>query len=138
MSGYLLDTNVLSELLKRRPEPKVIQRLQGISDPELFTSVVCVMELRFGAARVRDGKSLWRRITAEVLSRIQILPLRSHEATRAGDILADLERRGEIVGIEDILIAATAISRNLTVSTRNTGHFSRIRGLRVEDWWASP
>jgi tRNA(fMet)-specific endonuclease VapC len=135
MARYLLDTNVLSELLKKRPEPKVIQRLQRIPDPDLATSAICVMELRFGAARVGGGKALWRRIAEEVLPRIAILPIKTGETTRAGDLLAELERRGEIVGIEDILIAATAISHDLTVSTRNIDHFSRIKGLRVQDWW---
>ncbi len=136
MSRFLLDTNVLSELVKKKPEQKVIQRLREISDPDLATSVICVMELRFGAARVEHGKALWKRIGEEILSRVTILPFKTGEAARAGDLLADLEKRGAMIGIEDVLIAATALSHNLTVSTRNTEHFSRIDGLRVQDWWS--
>jgi tRNA(fMet)-specific endonuclease VapC len=136
MTRFLLDTNVLSDLLKKSPEPKVIQRLQQLTDAEVATSVVCVMELRFGAARVGNRKALWKRIKEEILSRITILPLRTSEAIRAGELLADLEKRGQIVGIEDVLIAATALSNNLTVSTRNVEHFSRIKGLRVQNWWS--
>jgi tRNA(fMet)-specific endonuclease VapC len=135
MARYLLDTNVISEVLKVRPEPKVIERLRRIPDSDLATSVICVMELRFGTARVERGKALWRRIAAEVLPRIAILPIRTGEAARAGDLLADLERRGEIVGIENVLIAATALTHNLTVSSRNIDHFSRFKGLRIQNWW---
>lgn len=137
MSGYLLDTNVLSELIRKRPSPGVLERLRGIPPSQLVTSSVCVTELRYGAARHPQGDALWTRIAAEVLSHVRVLPLGREEAERAGELLALLEKRGEVIGIEDVLIGATALVNNLAVATRNVRHFSRLEGLAVESWWES-
>jgi predicted nucleic acid-binding protein len=135
LSGYLLDTNVLSELLKKRPDPGVLERLSRTPREDLATSSVCVFELRYGAARRPDGGALWNRIAGEVLPRIQILTLGSEEAERAGDLLAKLHSRGEPIGLEDVLIGATALAHGFVVATRNVRHFDRIDGLIVENWW---
>jgi len=136
MTGYLLDTNVLSEVLKKRPEPGVLEKLQSMTPRRLATSVVCVFELRYGAVRQPEAERLWQRIVREVLSRVRILPLGENEALRAGDLLALLASRGAVIGIEDVLIGATALSEGLAVATRNVRHFSRIPGLHVESWWS--
>jgi tRNA(fMet)-specific endonuclease VapC len=135
LSGYLLDTNVLSEVVKKRPEPSVMARLREISPGSVFTSVVCVTELRYGTRRRPGGQALWERISREVLSRVRILPFGEREALRAGDLLAELERAGQPIGIEDVLIGATALEGSLTVSTRNIRHFQRLPDLNVECWW---
>jgi len=70
-----------------------------------------------------------------VLSGLQILPLAQEEAEQAGDLLAALESQGKPIGIEDVLIGATALVHGLTVATRNVKHFDRIEGLTVESWW---
>ena len=136
MTGYLLDTNVLSEVIKKRPSERVRSHLAQASPALLYTSSICVMELRFGAARHRDGTSLWRRIEDEVLSQVTILGVGEPEAIRAGELLAALERRGRPIGTEDVLIGATALIHGLTVATRNVAHLGRIDGLVVADWWS--
>lgn len=135
MSGFLLDTNVLSEVLKKRPEPKLVERLRSTRPRDLATSAVCVAELRFGTARHPQGAALWERIAGELLARLRVLPVGEPEGVRAGDLLADLEARGEPIGIEDVLIGATALEAGLRVVTRNVRHFRRIPGLAVESWW---
>ena len=135
MNGYLLDTNVLSEVIRRRPEPSVLARLRQIAPGSVFTSVVCVTELRYGARRRPGAEARWERIAREVLSRVRILPFGEEEALRAGDLLADLEAAGQPIGIEDVLIGATALAGSLTVATRNVRHFRRLPGLAVESWW---
>ena len=135
MRGYLLDTNVLSEVIKKRPEPSVLARLREVAPGSAFTSVVCVTELRYGARRRPGAQVLWERIAREVLSRVRVLPFGEPEALRAGDLLADLEAAGQPIGIEDVLIGATALVGSLTVSTRNVRHFRRLLGLAVECWW---
>ena len=135
MNGYLLDTNVLSEVIKKRPEPSVLARLREVSPGSVFTSVVCVTELRYGARRRPGADVLWERIEGEVLSRVRVLPLGEREALRAGDLLADLEAAGQPIGIEDVLIGATALVGELTVATRTMRHFRRLPGLAVESWW---
>jgi tRNA(fMet)-specific endonuclease VapC len=135
LSGYLLDTNVLSEVIKKQPEPRVSERLRDVPTGSICTSVVCVTELRYGARRRAGGDLLWERITREVLSRVRILPLGEREALMAGDLLAALEAAGQPIGIEDVLIGATALVGSLTVATRNVRHFRRVPGLEVESWW---
>ena len=137
MKSYLLDTNVLSELVKKRPSSAVLERLGSIPLERLSTSSTCITELRYGAARHPQGNALWARIVSEVLPGLQIVPLAQEEAERAGDLLAALESRGETIGIEDVLIGATALVRDLVVATRNVRHFDRIEGLTVESWWES-
>jgi predicted nucleic acid-binding protein len=133
--GYLLDTNVLSEVIKKRPSAAVLARLRAVSQDALFASSVSVMEMRFGALRSQAGPSLWQRIGRDVLSRVGIIPFGEAEARRAGEILADLVDHGAVIGVEDAMIGATALVADLTVATRNVRHLGRIRDLAVEDWW---
>ncbi len=136
MKGYLLDTNVLSEIVRRKPDPQVLERLRMIAEEQLFSSEVCAMELRFGASRSAKRK-LWNRIESEVLGRVTLLAFDHDAAICAGDIVADLMSQGSPIGVEDVMIGATAKSRGLIVATRNVRHYSRISGLRVENPWVS-
>jgi tRNA(fMet)-specific endonuclease VapC len=92
------------------------------------------MELRFGSALRDDFGVFWERINNEIISRVKILPIREKEALVSGDILADLRKTGQTIGIEDVLIAASALTNQCTVVTANTRHFSRIKALKVENW----
>src|SRR5713101_5079589 len=83
---YLLDTNALSELLKKRPKPQFLTRLRRHPPDMFFTSSICVMELRHGSRRREDHAAFWQRITHEVLSRVTILHCSFAEAVVAGDI----------------------------------------------------
>ena len=136
MPGYLLDTNVLSELMKRRPSPDVARRVRELDPDEAFTSAVCFLELRFGAARHPRGAWLWDRIQAEIRPLVSVIPLGYEEAQRAGEVLAGLEPKGTPIGLEDVLIGSSALVHGLSVATRNVKHLSRIEGLSVESWWA--
>jgi len=131
---YLLDTNALSELLKKRPKPQFLARLRRHPPQMFFTSSICVMELRHGSRRREDHAVFWQRIAHEVLARVTILDFSVSEAVAAGDILAYLTRRGELIGVEDVLIGATALVREYTVVTGNVRHFERIPDLQVENW----
>lgn len=131
---YLLDTNILGELIKKRPNPHLLSQLRSRPARSLFTSCICLMELRFGSALRKDAEAFWQRINEEIISRIYIVPFGEKEALVAGDILADLRKTGQSIGIEDVLIAASALSNKFAVITANIAHFSKIRGLAVENW----
>jgi tRNA(fMet)-specific endonuclease VapC len=132
---YLVDTNILSELIKRHPNPHVLARLRSKPAHTLFTSSICIMELRFGSALREDFEKFWQKITKEIISRINIIPIGEREALAAGDILADLRKSGQTIGLEDVLIAASAITNQFVVATANIRHFSRIAGLQIENWF---
>jgi len=135
MPGYLLDTNVLSELMKKRPRPEVVRRVRDLPPDETFTCAVCFLELRYGAARHPDRTRLWDRIQTEIRPLVSVLPLGYDEAIRAGEVLASLEAKGTPIGLDDILIGSTALVHGLAVATRSVKHLSRIEGLSVENWW---
>ena len=131
---YLLDTNILSEVLKKRPNPHLIERLKKIPRSSPFTSCICVLELRYGSRRRQDHELFWQRIRSELLDRVTVLGLSETVAVIAGDLLARLERRGEQIGLPDVLIAATALEAGFTVVTANARHFRRIPNLKIENW----
>jgi predicted nucleic acid-binding protein len=135
MSGFLLDTNVLSEVLRKRPSASVLSRLATIPAASLHTSSICVMELRFGAARHSSGTELWNRIARDVLPRVTVLHVGQEEAVRAGEVMARLEARGRRIGVSDVLIAATALCHDLTLATRNLKDLGRVDDLSLESWW---
>ena len=130
---YLLDTNALSEPLKLQPHGAFMQKLKSVPPDGLFTSTICVMELRYGCARKRD-QNLWARIRRELLVHLQVLPFGHDEAIIAGELLASLQGAGRSIGLEDVQIAATALAGDLVVVTANEAHFTRIPSLRVANW----
>jgi predicted nucleic acid-binding protein len=73
MNMYLLDTNALSELMKKRPRSVFLARLRRHPTDVFFTSTMCVMELRYGSRRGEDHATFWARITHEILARVTIL-----------------------------------------------------------------
>ncbi len=131
----LLDTNVLSEALRKRPSLAVMKALRALRPEERFASEVTRYELRAGAARLNDGGLLWQRIQHQVLPLVRWLPFNEPAAMAAADIGAALKRRGETVEATDLFIAATAQVHGLIVATRNVLHFQRVPGLVVENWF---
>lgn len=131
---YLFDTNILSEVLKKKPNPTLLPRLARIPGNKQFTSCICVMELRYGSGRRPDHKNFWERIEQELLSKVRILPITFETAIIAGDIAAYLSQKGFGISPEDLLIAATALDGNLTLITANERHFKQIDKLKVENW----
>lgn len=131
---HLLDTNAISEPLKRSPSPRFMSHLEAVRKERLFTSAITVMELRYGCARHSGGVKLWHRIQREILDRMEVVPVDSPIAERAGDLLAAVHRHGRPRSTEDLLIAATGLTHGLIVVTHNIKDFKDIPGLRVEDW----
>jgi tRNA(fMet)-specific endonuclease VapC len=131
---YLLDTNILSELVKRKPNRNLMRKLGSVPAASLYTASVCVMELRYGALLRRDRGVLWTKIQEYVIAQLSVVAFGLKEAVVAGEILSSLEGKGSTIGLEDTLIGATALSNGLTVVSGNTKHFSRIPDLSVENW----
>ena len=131
---YLLDTNALSEPLKRRPSPAFLERLEAARCRKKFTSVICLMEMRYGCGRRADGGKLWKRISESLLPLVEVLPVDSTVAAQAGDLMAFARGKGRPRSTEDILIAATALVHGLTLITHDRHDFGDLPPLKVEDW----
>lgn len=130
---YMLDTNVVSDLI-RNPGGKVAQHIAKVGVHGLAVSIITAAELRFGAAK-RGSSRLTSRIE-EVLERIPPLPLDVPADAAYGDIRAALEAAGAPIGPNDMLIAAHARALDTTLVTANVGEFSRVPGLKIENWLA--
>ncbi len=130
---YLLDTNILSDLV-RHPQGKVAGRIVQEGEKSICTSIVVAGELRFGAVK-RGSERLTAQLEA-VLSALEILPLEEPADRRYGELRNYLEQQGTTIGPNDMLIAAHALSLSLTVVTANDREFSRVSGLKVENWLA--
>jgi tRNA(fMet)-specific endonuclease VapC len=128
---YLLDTNILSDLV-RQPQGAVAARIATAEEETVCTSTVVAAELRFGTAK-SGSKQLARRVDL-ILSALEILPLEAPADRHYGDLRHHLARQGTLIGPNDLLIAAHALSENLTVVTANAGEFSSVPGLKVENW----
>lgn len=128
---YLLDTNIISQLV-RDPQGVVQSRIMAVGEDKVVTSIVVAGELRFGAER-RGSPGLTARIET-VLQLIPVLPLGDQVDVRYGRLRADLERRGQVIGSNDMLIAAHALAVGATLVTDNIREFERVAGLLVENW----
>ena len=128
---YLLDTNILSDLV-RNPQGDVAAQIAKAGEDSVCTSIVVAAELRYGAAKSNSTK-LVERINL-ILSALEILPLEMPADRQYAAIRHHLARQGTPIGPNDLLIAAHALSNNLTVVTANVGEFSRVPGLKVENW----
>ena len=128
---YLLDTNVVSDLV-RQPRGGVAQLSRQVGEANVCTSVAVATELRFGA--MKKGSP---RLTAQVeavLGVLEVLPLEPPADAVYGSLRARLERLGQPIGGNDLLIAAQTVALGCTLVTDNEREFTRIAELRVENW----
>ena len=128
---YLLDTNILSDLI-RRPQGTVAARIAAAGEETVCTSIVVAAELRSDAAK-SGSKKLAGQVDL-ILSALEILPLEAPADRHYGDLRHHLARQGTLIGPNDLLIAAHALSVGITVVTANAGEFSRVPGLKAENW----
>jgi tRNA(fMet)-specific endonuclease VapC len=131
---YLLDTNVCIAILNRS-SPSLLDHVRLHSPGEFGLSSVVKAELLFGARRSTKVQENLE-VLARFFSPFRTFPFDDLCAEHYGWIRADLWRSGEPIGPNDLLIAATARASDLTLVTHNTGEFSRVIGLRLEDWQA--
>lgn len=139
MNGYLLDSNVVSEAIKPRPEPRVLSFLER--EPEVWLSAVVLHELEFGIRRLDPGRRRTRMRTAldAYLARYghRLLAVADVEAVIAAAMRAEAQRAGRVLHVADALIAGTARAYGLTVVTRNVTDFEVI-DIDVLNPWDSP
>ncbi len=139
MTGWLVDTNVVSELVAPAPEPRVVAFLRSSGD--LWMSVIVIHELHCGLRQLPVGRR--RDQLTDTLSVFvgeyagRILPVSLSVADRAADLRAQARRSGRTVNLADALIAGTALVHRLGVATRNTSDFED-HGIALTNPWHSP
>jgi toxin FitB len=136
----ILDTNVLSALMRETPKGKVIAWLDGQPRTSVWTSSITILEVRFGLQIIPAGKrrSLLLQAFDEVLNRIgqRIAPFDALAAQEAGDLMASRQRKGRPVDLRDTMIAGIALAHHATLATRNTAHFDDLSIPVVNPWIA--
>lgn len=131
MTRYLLDTNIISDLIKR-PQGKIAQRIVEEGDDSVMTSVIVASELRYGCAK--SGSKRLRKAVEDLLGEIEVTPFDVPADAEYGLIRSELEAAGTPIGGNDMLIAAHARAIGAVVVTGNVGEFRRVRNLKVENW----
>lgn len=128
----LLDTDILSSIMRRQPQAVMHARQYLAKYPRLSFSIITRYEVLRGllAKDAQRQRSAFDRLCAAS----EVLPLDEAVIARAAEVYADLYRRGELIGDADILIAATALVHGYTLVTNNETHHRRVAGLQVENW----
>ncbi|HZR65251.1 MAG TPA: type II toxin-antitoxin system VapC family toxin [Terriglobales bacterium] len=128
---YLLDTNILSDLV-RNPQGKIAEHIFKVGEANVCTSIIVAAELRYGAEK-KQSLRLFAQLET-VLGAVEILPLEKPADASYASIRAQLERAGQPIGANDLLIAAQALALGYTLVTDDEKEFSRVRHLQVENW----
>ena len=136
---YLLDTCLISELVKKSPNASVLGWLDKQDEDQLYLSALTIGELQKGISKLADARKkeefqIW--LSSDLVSRFErrILNIDTEVAVRWGELIGEAERRGKRLPVIDSLIAATAAVHNLTVVTRNTGDLEKC-AVRVLNPW---
>ena len=131
MTHYLLDTNIISDLV-RNMGGRAATRLALVGSENVCTSIIVAAELRFGVLRKASPRVTYQVET--LLWNIEILPFAAPDDVAYARIRHDVEKAGSPVGGNDLMIAAQAVSRGLTLVSDNEREFSRVTELHCENW----
>jgi toxin FitB len=139
MSGVLLDTNTVSELVSVRPNQRVVDWLEASEESRLYLSVMTLGEIRQGVAALPQSKKrtaleTWLEVDLQSRFAGRVLPVDGAVADRWGWLMAESQGKGTTLPVVDCLLAATALHHNLTVVTRNASDFA-VTGLSVANPW---
>lgn len=127
----MLDTNIVCELA-RNPHGAVTRRIAEVGPDAICISIITAAELRYGCAK-KGSPKLMAQIEA-ILGSLQVLALDVPADAEYGGIRAELEAAGKPIGPNDLFIAAHAYALGAVLVTANTGEFTRVRALRIENW----
>jgi toxin FitB len=141
MSGFLLDTNCISELVRSQPEPRVLRWIEAADESLLYLSVLTLGEIRKGLAglpqsRRRTRLETWLELELQARFSGRILPIDAAVADRWSWLAAAAKRKGMPLSAIDGLLAATALHHNLTIVSRNVGDFANTQAPILNPWEA--
>lgn len=128
---FLLDTDICISIMKGNP--KTLEYLSQTPRESLFVSTVSIYELFTGVAKCSRPSTEQSKVE-KLISCMQVVSFESDSAKLAAVIRANLESRGEMIGPYDVLIAAQAVARSLSIVTRNVREFALVETLKIVDW----
>jgi tRNA(fMet)-specific endonuclease VapC len=131
MLKYMLDTNIVIYVIKRRPIE--ILEVFNAHAGQMCISSITLAELLHGVEKSSMITKNLRKVE-DFVSRLEVLPYENTAASHYGDIRADLEKKGTVIGVNDIHIAAHARSEGQILVSNNVREFERVEGLRLENW----
>ncbi len=126
----IIDTDILIDVLRNKKQAITLVATLEAENLILSTTAINIFELHHGAHKSKEPEKNVHAINI-LVSRLAVLPLTSKSAKKAGHIYAELERRGQIIGLRDTLIAAIALTRECSIATRNQEHFNKISDLKI-------
>lgn len=129
---FLLDTNICIYIIKRKPQ-KVFERFQSLNPSDIGISSITVAELEYGAYKSQRLEQNRAALNQFILP-LEIVPFDEKSTQTYGNIRAELERKGIIIGAMDLLIASQAKALGLILVTNNIDEFSRIENLTIQNW----
>ena len=144
MNQYLLDTNICIYIINKKPE-EVYQRFKKVNLDNIFISTISEYEIKYGVEKSQKSDHNKKIVNVfqlsyfltsfnEFLGFLNILPFDSESASIAGSIRNTLEKKGQIIGPYDLLIASQALAKDIVLVTNNEKEFKRIKNLKVENW----
>jgi len=141
MSGFLLDTNCISELVRSKPEPRVLEWIEAADESLLYLSVLTLGEIRKGVAGLPQGKrrthlETWLELDLQARFAGRILRIDAAVADRWGLLAAEAKAKGKTLSAIDGLLAATALQHNLTIVSRNVSDFASAHASVLNPWEA--
>jgi toxin FitB len=139
MSGFLLDTNCISELVRNKPEPRVLEWMEAADESLLYLSVLTLGEIRKGVAGLPRGKrqtqlEMWLELDLQARFSGRILSIDAPIADRWGLMAAEAKGKGRALSAIDGLLAATALQHSLTIVSRNISDFANTQVSTLNPW----
>lgn len=129
---FLLDTNICIYIRQKRP-PEVLARFQKLSPDQAAISVITLGELRCGGLKSQQSTLALAKLD-ELITHLSVLALPASAAMAYGRIRAELSASGELIGANDLWIAAHALAEGLILVTNNEREFKRVEGLKIQNW----
>jgi len=137
MSGFLLDTNCVSELVRPKPEPRVLEWMEAVDEGLLYLSVLTLGEIgKVLLGKRRTHLETWLEVELQARFSGRIVPIDSAIADRWGLLASEAKRKGKGLPIIDGLLAATALHHNLTVVSRNASDLTNTQVQVLNPWQA--
>ena len=130
---FYLDTNVIVDASRKKTAEQIKKHFKGVKPNKICIPSIVIAELEFGALHSNDYENNMK-IISKIIAPYKIIPFTEKEAVAYGIIREQLTKDGQVIGPNDMLIAATALANGATVVTHNTDEFSRVKNLPLEDW----